>query len=122
MVCVLFVDGHGVNSRWFDGSCGSQRQNIRGHIAQEVWDAIPDVWAPDEMRFGRNCAEVQALKKLFGDPIARDIFSDDPSLLSVCRFIAMDKGRNVRAPCGGCSIWMHRFGIQAYWDNAWRVP
>jgi len=99
------------------GQCGTSKQSNKGAIPDEVWDRIPDEWAPQDMRFGRNCAEVNALRTLYNSHRP-----GSPDELRDYKFIAMDKGRNVRGPCAGCTVWLRHFHIQAYWNGGWRVP
>jgi hypothetical protein len=104
-------------AEWVRGQCGTSHHTDRGNIPLAVWNQISDEWDVDDMRFGRNCAEVNALRTLYNNHPPAAVAD-----LSNYRFIAMDRNCSVRGPCGGCRLWLRHFRIQAYSNGAWQVP
>jgi hypothetical protein len=107
MICVLYDP---VTQSWFDGYSGGQHT---GSIPAVILTSIPTEVDVPTSRYGRGCAEVDALNRLFVHRLAATppgtALNQD---LTGCYFLAREKGTNTfRAMCTNCASWTAALGM-----------
>lgn len=97
-----------VTGLWHQGVSGPATKH-RGSIPAKVWGRIQNVYDEEKLIFGRGCAEVDALDKLFKARVNANVDSED---LQECVMAARMKSiPTLRAMCNNCQRWATPLGI-----------
>ncbi len=106
VICYMYDS---VTDEWYYGESGARNQ-ARPHIPASVISKIRDIYDEDKMIFGRGCAEVDALEKLFAARL--NIQNPPVEDLNGCVCLARNKkDKDLRSMCNNCQEWTQKVGI-----------
>jgi hypothetical protein len=98
MFCALYDP---LTDKYFEGTSGDKDRKY-DNIPSAIYSKIPNVYDAHSLIFGRGCAEVQAIDRMFA---ARGVGAD--TSLKNCVFAAKKQSDQVFRPlCNNCRKWL----------------